>query len=171
MFKEILGNIYPFITHKEALFTIIYSILFWCVIGLSSTAILFILPFLVIFGILYFYYYNLTYKDFPSGKEIELLENELILSNCPGLRYSHNNEEYDIFINNETCYKTNLHYLHIPCIVKKSQVIVIVHGTASSATCFNGIFKYLNKFYTIYALDLVQWKHISQSFHTNCSYL
>ena len=154
MFKEILGNIYPFITHKEALFTIIYSILFWCVIGLSLTAILFILPFLVIFGILYFYYYNLTYKDFPSGKEIELLENELILSNCPGLRYSHNNEEYDIFINNETCYKTNLHYLHIPCIVKKSQVIVIVHGTASSATCFSGIFKYLNKFYTIYALDL-----------------
>ena len=48
MFKEILENLYPFITQKEALFTIIYSVLFWCVVGLTSTAILFILPVVII---------------------------------------------------------------------------------------------------------------------------
>tara|TARA_B100001093_G_scaffold24249_1_gene21432 strand:- start:5331 stop:6611 length:1281 start_codon:yes stop_codon:yes gene_type:complete len=154
MIKEILGNLYPFITQKEALFTIIYSILFWCTIGLTSFTILLILPFVVIFGMLYFYYYNLSYKDFPEKKEIQLLEDKIILSSCPNLNYSHHNEEFDICINNDSCYKTNLHYLHIPCTEKKAPIIVLIHGTASSATCFREIFKYLNNFYTIYALDL-----------------
>ena len=56
MFKEIIGNIYPYINQKEALFTLIYSIIFWISIGFTAITIIFLLPIFILAGVLYFYY-------------------------------------------------------------------------------------------------------------------
>lgn len=153
MFKEILGNIYPYINQEEALYTIIYAVLFWSLVGLTSTVILCVLPFLIIFGILYFCYYDLTYKDFPDKDKIQLLEDKIIQKHSPELIYTHHYINISVSIDNYT-YPSNVHYLYAPCIRKKAPTLVIIHGTSSSATCFSCIYKYLNKFFTIVGIDL-----------------
>tara|TARA_A100001388_G_C28768574_1_gene502351 strand:- start:1206 stop:2486 length:1281 start_codon:yes stop_codon:yes gene_type:complete len=154
MFKELLGNLYPYINQTEAMYTIIYAVLFWTMIGFTGITILMILPLLIVFGVLYFYYYKLAYKDFPDNDEIEKLEDKIINRHSNNLLYSHHNEKFTVIIDKNSIYNTELHWIYVPSQAKSAPTIVIIHGTASSATCLSPIFKYLNKYFNIYALDL-----------------
>ena len=153
MFKEIIGNIYPYINEKEALFTLIYSIIFWISIGFTAITIIFLLPIFILVGVLYFYYYKLSYKDFPEGSELENLENKLIYKNNPNLIFKHFNKIYYVKSCNKI-YESFIHFIYIPCIEKTKETLVILHGTSSSATCLSYIYKYLNKIFNIIAIDL-----------------
>ena len=104
MFKELLGNLYPYINQTEAMYTIIYAVLFWTMIGFTGITILMILPLLIVFGVLYFYYYKLAYKDFPDNDEIEKLEDKIINRHSNNLLYSHHNEKFTVIIDKNSIY-------------------------------------------------------------------
>tara|TARA_B100000424_G_scaffold271365_1_gene273794 strand:+ start:1980 stop:3257 length:1278 start_codon:yes stop_codon:yes gene_type:complete len=153
MFKEIIGNIYPYINQKEALFTLIYSIIFWISIGFTAITIIFLLPIFILAGVLYFYYYKLTYKDFPQGLQLEKLENKIIHKHSPNLIFHHFNKIYSVKSCNKR-YESFIHFLYVPSIQKTKETLVLLHGTSSSATCLSNVYKYLNNIFNIIAIDL-----------------
>ena len=118
MFKELLGNLYPYINQTEAMYTIIYAVLFWTMIGFTGITILMILPLLIVFGVLYFYYYKLAYKDFPDNDEIEKLEDKIINQHSNNLLYYHDNEKFTVIIDKNSIYNTELHWIYVPSQAK-----------------------------------------------------
>ena len=144
---------YPFVKKEDILYTIIYSILFWTVIGLSSITMTLLFPLLIFFTLVSLLFYRIRYKDFPDEEELEKYEDEILHRKNLSINYHHYNDVIRFHLNGEI-YETKLHSLRIDCDYKKADVLVILHGVNSSATLISNIYKYLSKCFHVYAIDV-----------------
>ena len=84
---------YPFVKKEDILYTIIYSILFWTVIGLSSITMTLLFPLLIFFTLVSLLFYRIRYKDFPDEEELEKYEDEILHRKNLSINYHHYNDD------------------------------------------------------------------------------
>ncbi len=83
---------YPFVKKEDVLYTIIYSMLFWTIIGISSIAMTLLFPLLFFFTLVSLLFYKIRYKDFPDEEELEKYEDVILHKKNLHVNYHHCND-------------------------------------------------------------------------------
>jgi len=94
-------------------------------------------------------------RFFPTTQQLEQLEDEIIARDSPGVTVEHTNVMLEV-VHQGCRYQVATHAIRIPRKTDpdSAEVLLIIHGTAASSTCFSEILDGLSNSYNIVLLDL-----------------